>query len=357
MKRFLFTPLHPPVTAPIYSGADIIDKLATPRFLKQFSAVCAVVDERVFELYSQSILKHMLAGVPVYLFPRGERHKSLARLQRLLSWLWENEADRESLVLGIGGGVVTDITGFVASCYMRGVAYVAVPTTLLAQIDAAIGGKNAVNLHNTKNVVGSFHAPRMVICDSRLLSSLRTEQIKQGLVEAIKVFSASDRRLFAKHVPNLQFLIGRQDLNHLIADAINAKLAIVNADPYEKGLRRVLNFGHTTGHAVEAVAGWSHGKSIAFGMLIALTLSQLYSSLSQRDFNQMWSAIIAIYDHFDAAALDAELLWEKIKHDKKRSGKQINFVLLPRCGTHQIVPISCAQFKRSLAETRERISK
>ncbi len=357
MKRFLFTPLHPPVTAPIYSGTDIIDKLATPRFFKPFSAVYAVVDERVNEFYSNGLLKQTLDGVSVYVFPRGERHKSLARLQRLLNWLWENEADRDSLLLGIGGGVVTDITGFAASCYMRGVAYVAVPTTLLAQVDAAVGGKTAVNLHNTKNVIGNFHAPQMVICDSRFLSSLHMEQIKQGLVEAIKVFAASDRRLFEKHVPNLQSLIGRQDLHLLIADAINAKLVIVNADPYEKGLRRVLNFGHTTGHAVEAIAGWSHGKSIAFGMLVASFLSQRHSSLPQNEGSRIWSAITALYDRFDAAALDAELLWDKIKHDKKRSGEQINFVLLLRCGTHQIVPINYAQFKRSVAETRERISR
>jgi 3-dehydroquinate synthase len=119
----------------------------------------------------------------------------------------------------------------------------------------------------------------------------------------------------------------------------------------------VLNFGHTTGHAVEAVAGWSHGKSIAFGMLVAMTLSQRHSSLSPGECNQMWSAITAIYDHFNTAMLDAELLWDKIKHDKKRSGGQINFVLLPRCGSHQIVPINYAQFKRSLAETRERFSR
>jgi 3-dehydroquinate synthase len=311
----------------------------------------------VYELYSDDMLKHILDGVQVCLFPRGERHKSLAQLQRILSWLWENEADRDSLLLGIGGGVVTDITGFAASCYMRGVAYVAMPTTLLAQVDAAVGGKTAVNLHNTKNVIGSFHVPQMVICDSHFLSSLRTEQIKQGLVEAIKVFAASDRRLFEKHAPNLPSLIGRKDLNHLIADAIDAKLAVANADPYERGLRRVLNLGHTTGHAVETVASWSHGKSIAFGMLIALMLSQRYSSLSQGDFSRMWSAIIAIYDHFDAAALDAELLWDKIKHDKKRSGALINFVLIPRCGAHQIVPINYAQFRRSLAETLERISR
>jgi len=357
MRRFIFAPRHPTVATPVCCGGDIIDRLITPRFLKRFSAVYAVVDERVHELHSQGVLKHLLAGVSVYVFPCGERHKSLARLQRLLNWLWENEADRDCLLLGIGGGVVTDITGFAASCYMRGVAYVAVPTTLLAQVDAAVGGKTAVNLHNTKNVVGTFYVPQIVICDSRFLSSLRTEQIKEGLVEAIKVFAASDRRLFEKHAPNLQSLVGRQDLNHLLADAIDAKLAIVNADPYEKGLRRVLNFGHTTGHAVEAVAGWSHGKSIAFGMLVASFLSQRHISLPHSEGSQIWSAITALYDRFDVAALDAELLWNKIKHDKKRSGEQINFVLLPRCGTHQIVPINYAQFKRSLAETRERFSR
>jgi 3-dehydroquinate synthase len=357
MKRFLFRPVHPSVTTPIYTGSDILDRVATPHVFKQFTAVYAVVDERVYELYSRNVLKQILDDVPVHLFPRGERHKSLARLQRILNWLWENEADRDCLLLGIGGGVVTDITGFAASCYMRGVAYVAVPTTLLSQIDAAIGGKTAVNLHNTKNVVGSFYVPRMVICDNRLLASLRAEQIKQGLVEAIKVFAASDRPLFEKHTSDLQALIDRLDLQHLIADAISAKLAIVNADPYERGLRRLLNFGHTTGHAVEAVAGWLHGKSVAFGMLVALILSQRSTSLSREECSQMWSAVTSLYDRFNAESLDAELLWENIRHDKKRSGRQTNFVLLPRCGDFQVVSISYAQFKRAFAETRERISK
>jgi 3-dehydroquinate synthase len=357
MKQYIFAPGHSTATTSIYSGADIVDKLAPRRFLRQFTAVFAVVDEYVYEHYSRASLKDVLRGVPVYVFPRGERHKSLARLQRILNWLWENEADRDSLLLGIGGGVVTDIAGFAASCYMRGIAYVAIPTTLLAQVDAAIGGKTAVNLYNTKNVIGSFYVPQMVICDSRFLSSLRTDQIKQGLVEAIKVFAASNRRLFEKYATNLQSLIGGEDLNQLIANAIAVKLAIVNADPYEKGLRRMLNFGHTTGHAVEAVAGWSHGKSIALGILVALMLSQRHLSLSQGECNQIWSAITTLYGHFDPATLDAELLWEKIKHDKKRSGGQIKFVLLPRCGSYQMVPLNYAQFKRSLAETRERLSR
>jgi 3-dehydroquinate synthase len=357
MKRFLFTPLNPPVKSPIYAGTDIVDRLLTSKLQKRFSAIYTVVDERVFELHSHSVFGHLFNDVTIYVFPRGERRKSLAQLQRLLNWLWEHEADRDSLLLGIGGGVVTDITGFAASCYLRGIAYISIPTTLLTQIDAAIGGKTAVNLRDTKNIIGNFHLPQMVICDSRLLSSLRTEQIKQGLVEAIKVFAASDRRLFEKHASNLQSLIVGQNLNHLIADSINAKLAIVNADPFEKGLRRMLNFGHTTGHAVEAVVGWSHGKSVAFGMLVALMLSQRHSSLSTKDLNQIWSVIESLYSHFNTAVLDAQLLWDKIKHDKKRSGRQINFVLLPRCGTHQIVPITCVQFSRALAETRERISK
>jgi 3-dehydroquinate synthase len=357
MKKFTFAPGSQFAAAPIYSGSEIIDRLITRRFLGRFTAAFAVVDECVYEHYSENALKRVLEGVPLYVFPRGERHKSVARLQRLLNWLCENEADRGSLLIGIGGGVVTDIAGFAASCYMRGIAYVAVPTTLLAQIDAAIGGKTAVNLQETKNLVGSFYIPQMVICDSRFLSSLRTEQIRQGLVEAIKVFVACDRSMFLKHTADLQSLIGKQHLDHLIADAIAAKLAIVNADPYEKGLRRVLNLGHTTGHAVETVAGWSHGKSVAFGMLVALALSRRHSSLSTAEGNLIWNAIAAICNRFDVAALEAELLWDKIKHDKKRSGKQINFVLLPRCGSHQVVPINYAQFKRSLAETRERISR
>lgn len=357
MKKYIFAPGQSTATTSIYSGTDIVDKLVPRRFLKRFTAAFAVIDECVYEHYSRTSLENILKGVAVYVFPRGERHKSLARLQRILNWLWENEADRDSLLLGIGGGVVTDITGFAASSYMRGLTYVAAPTTLLAQVDAAIGGKTAVNLHSTKNVIGSFYVPRMVICDSRFISTLRSDQIKHGLVEAIKVFAACDRRLFEKYAACLPSLIAGENLNQLIENAIAAKLAIVNADPYEKGLRRVLNFGHTTGHAVESGAGWSHGKAVAFGMLAALMLSRRHSSLSQGECNQIWSAITSLYGHFDPTTLDAEFLWEKIRHDKKRSGRLINFVLLPRCGSYQIVPINYTQFRCSLAETLERLSR
>lgn len=357
MKRFLCRYQTNNAASPIYCGTGALDRPISPKFIGQFSAVFAVVDKRVYGLHSEGILNDLLERTPVYHFPRGEKHKTLPRAQRILEWLWENKADRKCLLLGIGGGVVTDITGFVASCYKRGVSYVSIPTTLLAQVDAAIGGKTAVNLRGTKNIVGSLFAPAMVVCDSRFLASLRTAHIKEGLVEAIKIFALRDRRLFDEHAANLNGLLKRQGLESLIANAVSAKLEVVNADPYETGLRRVLNFGHTTGHALELVAGWSHGRSIALGMMVALILSRHLVSLSQADCDAVWHALSAIYDSRDRDVPDVDPLWTSIQHDKKRTGTQINFILMPRCGSYRIEPVTYKQFKRALMETSERIHK
>lgn len=354
MRRFDFNPGQRRRSSPIFCGARALDRLTADTFQQQYSAVFIVVDQRVHELFANGILAELLRQTPVYLFPRGERYKSLHRAQLLLEWLSEHHADRHSLLLGIGGGVVTDIAGFVASSYKRGIAYVPVPTTLLAQIDAAIGGKTAVNLRGTKNVVGSFYSPEMVICDSRFLATLRANHVREGLVEAFKLFAIRDKSLFDRHATRLQDLLQRDRLEDLIADAVAAKLAVVNADPYEQDLRRVLNFGHTVGHALESEMRWSHGKSVGLGILVALILSTELVSLSPREHERVWQIVTAIYD-YRAKMPDARRLWTRIQHDKKRLGEKINFVLVPRLGTHKLMPVTLAQFARAYANTMKRI--
>jgi 3-dehydroquinate synthase len=354
MKRYVFSPSVDVKSSTVYCGDDVLDRLFTGSFLDQYTAIFAVVDQRVSELFAGNLLSGVLDKTPVYLFPRGERHKTMRQAQRIHEWLWQHQVDRKCLLLGIGGGVVTDIAGFVTSTHKRGIAYVPIPTTLLAQVDAAIGGKTAVNLRGIKNVVGTFQPPAMVVCDSRFLVSLRPAQVREGLVEAFKVFAVRDQSTFEKHSSNLPRLLRGDGLNNVIADAIAVKLAVVNADPHEQGLRRVLNFGHTAGHALESSAGWSHGKSVALGMMVALVLSKKQVSLSQRDFVKVWDAITTIYHSRWTNIPEAARLWECILHDKKRTGSQVNFVLMPRCGAHRIVPVTFGQFEQALLET-ERI--
>jgi 3-dehydroquinate synthase len=355
MKRMLFQPESQRVSAPVYLGHDIVGRLITDRLRRRYSSVFVVIDARVNQLHADVALKAVLQPAQVRIFPRGERNKSAGQLLSLLRWLEEGQADRRSLLIAVGGGVVTDIAGLTASCYKRGIPFIAVPTTLLAQVDAAIGGKTAVNLGGVKNNVGTYYVPELVICDSALLSSLRAIQIKDGVIEALKVFAATDRNLFRKHSQKIESYLQCRDLELLAKDAIAAKLAIVNRDPNEQGIRRVLNLGHTAGHAIELETGWSHGKSVALGILVALVLSRRLTGLQPGDFGSIWNCVLAIHSHYNTSALKPEALWRRIMHDKKRVGDQVNFVLLSRCGKHQIRPVSFRQFAQAFEKTREMI--
>ncbi len=357
VKKFLFVPQLPKVKSPVYCGSGALNKLVAEDLERSFTSVHAVIDARVMELYGTALVNNYLGNAEVYSFPRGERHKSYNRFLSLLRWLHSHEVDRGGLLIGIGGGVVTDIAGLTASTYKRGIAYIAVPTTILAQVDAAIGGKTAINLGNTKNVVGTIYPPRMVICDNMFLPSLGSSQIKDGVVEALKVFAAYDRRLFSKYSIRAGQLIAGQGLDAMIADAIQGKLSIVNSDPLEKGQRQILNLGHTTGHALEVVCGWSHGKAVTLGILVALVLSRRIAALPAKDFQMIWDCFAGIYGRFDLNGVAASMLWQKIKHDKKRSGDRINFVLLNACGSYRLATVTEGQFTRAFQETGEMIQK
>jgi 3-dehydroquinate synthase len=355
MKRLMFSAKRSSISCPVYCGNGILSELLTRALSHTRRSVYVIIDEHVYTLYYHAFLRECLPDAPVYRVPAGERSKSARQLLSLLKWLQVHEADRHSLVVAIGGGVVTDLAGFAASCYMRGIEYLSVATTLVAQLDAAVGGKTAINVGRMKNSVGAFYSPTLVICDSQFLQSLEARQIKDGVVEALKIFAVRDRTLFYSYSPRLPDLIGRDGLEGLIVDAVRKKLEIVNRDPYEENLRRVLNFGHTAGHAYEAVTRESHGKSVAFGMLIALTLSRQNTGLSGAGFRDMWKAVHSVYAHYRLAAVNAVTLWERIHHDKKRSGGAINFVLLDRCGSHKFTRIDYDQFWRGFQTTAEAI--
>ncbi len=334
-------------------GRRLVAKLATDAALKSHSSVHFVIDANVARLHGNRLLEPLIDAKNFYALPAGERQKSMASAAKLLRWLHDQNADRKSLLIAIGGGVVTDLAGFAASAYMRGIEYVSLPTTLVGQVDAAIGGKTAINLGGTKNIAGTFYPPKRVICDRDFLTTLRKNQLRDGLVEAIKIFAARDGAEFRTQAACLGDYQNGSDLTQLISAAVALKVEVVNRDPFEKDLRRVLNFGHTAGHAYEAITGNSHGKSVALGILVALELSRELAKLNEKDNDSITVAIKSLYRRFALKEITSESLWERIVHDKKNSGGKVNFVLLKRCGEHTVKSVDYSQFARAFEQTRE----
>ncbi len=318
------------------------------------SSIVAICDRRVHALHRDWLMPLLAKKMPVLLLPGAESTKSDNSLRKVLHWLQQERTDRHSLILAIGGGVITDLVGFAASVYMRGVDYISIPTTLVGQVDAAIGGKTAINFGGVKNSIGTFHAPRAVVCDQRFLTTLREHQIRDGLVEAFKIFCVRSRADWNRYTQTSDSSAGSRLFSRLIADAVRLKVDVVNRDPFERNLRRILNFGHTAGHAYESLSGHSHGHSVAFGLQVALELSVRHAGLSNAQAEQAAAVFLALYHRFDRDASAPQVLWAKIQLDKKRRGNAIPFVLIKSIGRHVIRDVNYKDFAAAAAAVRER---
>ncbi len=243
--------------------------------------VAIITDEIVDKIFTERIGEWLSDGgvkVRKIAIPAGERSKSLATASQLLDWLAQTDTRRRDILLAVGGGVVIDTVGWVASAYMRGIPYINVPTTLLAQVDAAIGGKVGVDHDIAKNLIGAFYAPHAVVSCVGCLTTLDSRQVRSGLAEAIKMAVISSPQLFAFIDRQLESLLALDvsSLRSLVHAASAIKCALVERDPYEIDLRRTLNFGHTVGHAVETVTGYGpvlHGEAVAYGMAVAVRVA------------------------------------------------------------------------------------
>jgi 3-dehydroquinate synthase len=278
---------------------------------------------------------------PTALFlPPGESHKRLATVESLAQQLALAGADRDSLLLAFGGGVVGDVTGFLAAIYMRGIRYVGIPSTLLAQVDSSLGGKTGVNLVAGKNLVGAFHHPLAVLTDIDLLRTLPPAELRSGLQEAIKAGIIHDAKLFRYLEQNAQEIIAANpaSLTHVVTASVRVKAEVVSADEKESGLRMILNFGHTIGHAIEAATQYRrllHGEAIAWGMIAALHVSLNRGRITQKEFDRM-AALILRYGPIPPFKAPAEKLVALTSADKKtRSGRRA-FVLTTGIGSTEI---------------------
>jgi 3-dehydroquinate synthase len=288
------------------------------------------------------------------LLPDGERYKNLQTVGRIYDALIRARADRASAIVAIGGGVLGDTAGFAAATYLRGIPVVQVPTTLLAQVDSAIGGKVGVNHTLGKNLIGAFHPPAVVLIDPVLLATLPRREFRAGLYEVIKYGMIASQPLFERVASTLPALFKRDAdaLMPIVSESCRIKAGIVEQDEHETGLRRTLNLGHTAGHALEAVTKYRrfrHGEAVAYGMLVAAEIAVARGSMSPSD-REALAALIAKMGPLPAVAdVPIDEILEAITHDKKIVGGQLHYVLPTGIGACEVVPdVTKAEIERAL---------
>ena len=307
-----------------------------------------VTSPEIWALWSRRLLVSFPSNEepPTVLFhPAGERHKRLASVEDLAQELSTAGADRDSLLLAFGGGVIGDITGFLAAIYMRGIRYVQIPTTLLAQVDSSIGGKTGVNLTTGKNLIGSFHHPQAVLADTDVLRTLPPAQLRAGLQESIKAGIIYDPRLFRYMEQNVEALLNTKSgpdpkiLTRVVAASVRVKADVVSKDEKESGLRMILNFGHTIGHAIESATNYTqllHGEAVGWGSIAAVNIARARNTITPKDADRI-TALILRYGPLSPFKATAEELVALTARDKKNRSGTLSFVLPTRIGQTEIV--------------------
>ena len=315
--------------------------------------VCAVItDTHVAPLYAESVctsLHHAGFTVHVYTIPSGESHKTLSSCAEILSFFAQIALTRTDLVVALGGGVVGDMAGFCAAIYQRGIDFIQIPTTLLAACDASVGGKTAVDLPEGKNLAGAFHQPRLVICDTDTFRTLPQEVFVDGTAEIIKHAFISDISL-------VQYLLEhniRENMETIVRRNIEIKAAVVSADEREHGQRKLLNFGHTLGHAIEKCSGFQipHGSAVAIGMVLVIRAAQRLGYTPPDTLDK----VIQLLHRFGLPCecpYRSDLLYSAAIADKKRTGNSIDIVILREIGKASIVRLTLDEF-RSFVEAAQ----
>jgi 3-dehydroquinate synthase len=308
-----------------------------------------ITSPEIWALWSKPFLASFKEPPTVLFLSSGERHKRLSSVESLAQQLSTAGADRDALLLAFGGGVIGDITGFLAAIYMRGIRYVQVPTTLLAQVDSSIGGKTGVNLAAGKNLIGSFNHPQAVFADTDLLATLPPAQLRAGLQESIKAGIIYDAKLFRYMEQNAEAILSTSNarknranpkaLAHVVAASVRVKASVVSQDEKESGLRMILNFGHTIGHAIEAATNYKqllHGEAVAWGSIAALQVARARNTLSRKDTERVTNLILR-YGPLPKFKATAQKLVALTARDKKNRSGIRSFVLPTAIGRTEIV--------------------
>lgn len=302
-----------------------------------YSKIFVVTDKCVASLHMNKLLKVLSRHPETIILPPGEESKEMKTVERIWNRLLDSGADRKSVVINFGGGVVSDTGGFAAATFMRGIDFINIPTTLLSQVDASIGGKSGVNFHSVKNIIGSFSQPSAIIIDPVFLSTLSGRDLASGLSEIMKHGLIADRNLFIRATEKRAEAFNTPQLSRFILNSCRIKASIVANDPEETGLRKILNFGHTAGHALESISMHSnnpltHGEAVKIGMLIESKISRLVGLLSGTEYKlieeKLRSAdICRLPENFR----ESEFL-RLVGRDKKNSAGTVRWTLLTSIG-------------------------
>jgi len=342
---------------PILIGAGLLGDSATYAGLPMAHSAMVVTNDTVAPLYADAVCAALQAHyrqVDRVVLPDGEAHKDWTTLNQIFDALLSKASDRKTVLFALGGGVVGDMTGFAAACYMRGVPFVQLPTTLLSQVDSSVGGKTAINHPLGKNMIGAFYQPLRVICDLDSLRTLPPRELSAGLAEVIKYGPIADMAFLDWIEANLPALRAREPavLAHAVRRSCEIKAHVVGQDERESGLRAILNFGHTFGHAIEAGLGygaWLHGEAVGCGMVMAAHLSQRLGLLDEAFVRRLTRLIEGAGLPIRGPALGADRYIELMGHDKKAEGGEIRFVVIDGPGRAAMRPAPDALVREVLA--------
>jgi 3-dehydroquinate synthase len=318
----------------VMAGSGLVEALA-PRIERVVGKlprrVFVLTSAPIWGLWGQAFLSSFAEPPIVMFLEPGERHKTLKSVESLLRQMAGAGGDRGSLLIAFGGGIVGDVGGFTASIFMRGISYIQVPTTLLAQVDSSVGGKTGVNLPEGKNLVGSFWHPRAVFADINVLGTLPDRELRAGLMESVKSGIIRDRALVRFMEEHSQDVLGREPkaLEKVIAASIRMKAGVVNLDEHENGLRMILNFGHTVGHALEQATHYKlllHGEAVGWGMIAALYLARERGTITAKQFERLEN-LVHLYGPLPPLKLRTAKIAAATGGDKKNIGGVRRFVL------------------------------
>ena len=313
-------------------------------FLSEDKKVCIVTDSNVEKLYTEqikSIVEDNGNKCVVFSFPAGEENKNLNTVQNLYEYLIKNRFERRDVLIALGGGVVGDLAGFTAATYLRGIKFIQIPTSLLAQTDSSVGGKTGVDFRGYKNMVGAFHQPSLVFMNMDVLKTLDERQFLAGLGEIIKTGFIKDAEFYNWIIDNAEKILSydKDAINNIVYKSCLVKAGVVSRDPKESGERALLNFGHTLGHAIEKCADFKilHGECVVLGMMAALKISENRGMISSEDMNTAEKLFINLGYNMDVSYLDVNEIITATKSDKKMENGVVKFILLDGIGNGVIV--------------------
>jgi len=344
---------------PIHIGTDLIDQPELFSACKKATSIYIVTNTTVAPLYAARLtktLEKLGKSVRTIVLPDGESYKDWKNLQLIFDDLLRFGADRQTMLVALGGGVIGDMTGFAAASFMRGIRFIQVPTTLLAQVDSSVGGKTGINHPLGKNMIGAFHQPAAVIADLNTLKTLPARELSAGLAEVIKHGAIADAGFLNWIEANAKALLAcdTEAMAHAVLRSCEIKSAVVSADEREGGIRATLNFGHTFGHAIEAGMGygeWLHGEAVGCGMVMGADLSRRLNFITQDEVNRLTRIIQSMNLPITPPKFGAQRYMELMQVDKKTEGGQIRYVVLEKIGKAQIQSVPDSQVIETLTAT------